>query len=221
MRSLFPLSLCSALLVQAPDGARAEVPEFFVGPQISTLGFGGEVGVRLNPFLALRGGGNNFAFDFEKKFNKTDYDVDFELASAGALLDVHPLGTGFRISGGFRWNGNNMDLKATPNGSITIGDTTFSAAEAGNVTGDLDFNTFAPYAGLGFQGNMFGGWVSLAFDVGVLFQGDPEVDLKANGTLSGDPTLQAELDNEADEIEDDLQFLGFYPVAAITATVHF
>ena len=60
-----------------------------------------------------------------------------------------------------------------------------------------------------------------AFDVGVLFQGDPEVDLNANGTLSGDPTLQAELDNEADEIEDDLQFLGFYPVAAITATVRF
>ena len=135
--------------------ARADGPEFFVGPQISTLGFGGEVGVRLNPFLALRGGGNYFAFNFEKKFNKTDYDVDFELASAGALLDVHPLGTGFRISGGFRWNGNNMDLKATPNGSITIGDTTFSAAEAGTLTrlswfrGEIRKITATPRAGEG------------------------------------------------------------------------
>ncbi len=54
MRSLFPLSLCSALLVQAPDGARAEVPEFFVGPQIITLGFGDEVGDR--PLLGRRAG---------------------------------------------------------------------------------------------------------------------------------------------------------------------
>ena len=48
MRPLFALALCAALLVQVPVDARADFPEFFVGPQISTLGFGGEVGARLH-----------------------------------------------------------------------------------------------------------------------------------------------------------------------------
>ena len=55
----------------------------------------------------------------------------------------------------------------------------------------------------------------------MLFQGDPDVDLDAEGTSADDPTLQSSLNEEEDDIEDDLQFLGFYPVAAITVTIHF
>ena len=61
---------------------------------------------------------------------------------------------------------------------------------------DVDFNDIAPYAGLGFQSGFFGNRVEFAFDVGVLFQGDPDVDLDADGTLSNDPTLRARLKEE-------------------------
>jgi len=222
MRSLALLALSAAALTQLPGDARAEsTPYFYLGPQISTLGFGGEAGVRLNDFLGLRAGGNYFSYDGDEEIDDTDYDFDLDLASAGAVLDVHPFGTGFRLTGGFRWNGNGADLTATPNGTITVGDQTFTAAEAGRVTGEIDFNSFAPYTGFGYQGGLFGNRLLLSFDLGVLFQGDPDVDLDGDGTLANDPAFRAELKNEADEIEDELAFLGFYPVAALTATYRF
>jgi hypothetical protein len=89
------------------------------------------------------------------------------------------------------------------------------------IEGNVGFNDFAPYAGIGFQSGFFGDRVNFAFDVGVLFQGDPDVDLDADGTLSNDPTLRARLKEEEKDIEDDLEWLGFYPVAALTVTIHF
>lgn len=221
MRLFFLMALCAATVLRGPDAARADTPNFFLGPQISTLGFGGEAGVRLNPFIAIRGGGNYFATGFDQEFTDVDYDVDFQLASAGGVVDIHPLGNGFRLSGGVRWNGNNIDVDAEPTGTVDIGGRTFTAADVGRIEGNIGFNNFAPYAGLGFQGGFFGDRVNIAFDVGVLFQGDPDVDLDAKGLLANDPTLRAELEEEEDDIEDDLQFLGFYPVAALTVTVHF
>ena len=221
MRFFFLTALCVAMIFRGPEAARADTPTFFLGPQISTLGFGGEAGIRFNPFIAIRGGGNYFATEFDTEFTDIEYDVDFQLASAGGVVDIHPLGNGFRLSGGIRWNGNKADLSAKPNGSIEIGGTTFTAAQVSRIEGNVDFNNFAPYAGLGFQSGFFGDRVSIAFDVGVLFQGDPDVDLDAKGSLSNDPNLRRELKEEEDDIEDDLEFLGFYPVAALTVTVHF
>jgi len=221
MRPLLLVAICAILAVRAPDRAQADTPYLYLGPQISTLGFGGEVGVRVNSFIGVRGGGNYFAIDFDQEFTDIDYDVDLQLASAGGVVDIYPLGNGFRVSGGMRWNGNDADLKAKPNGSIDIGGTTFNSTQVSRLRGNVDFNDFAPYAGVGFQSGFFGNRVEFAFDLGVLFQGDPDVDLDADGTLANDPTLRARLREEEKDIEDDLEWLGFYPVAALTVTVHF
>ena len=63
-----------------------------------------------------------------------------------------------------------MDLKAKPNGSIDICGTTFTSVQVSRIDGNVGFNNFAPYAGLGFQSGFFGDRVNFAFDVGVLFQ---------------------------------------------------
>ena len=65
------------------------------------------------------------------------------------------------------------------------------------------------------------GYLSLAFDLGVLYQGDPDVDLDADGTLSSDPTFRDALNDEREDIEDDLSFLGFYPVVGVSANLRF
>ena len=221
MRLPLLLAVAAISLVSGLSAARADGPAITFGPQISTLGLGGEAGVRLNDFVGQRGGGNYFTVDFDNNVNSTNYAFELDLASAGGVVDLHPFGGGFRVSGGVRWNGNNASLRATPNGTILIGDTTFTAAQAGSLSGDLDFEAFVPLASVGYQGSFFADRVQLSFDLGVLFQGDPNVTLNASGTLANDPTLLAQLRQEENKIEDELNILGFYPIAALTLTFRF
>ncbi len=188
MRIPLLLAIATISLVPGLTTARADGPAIAFGPQISTLGLGGEAGLRFNDFVGLHGGGNYFTLDFDNNVNSTNYAFELDLVSAGGVVDLHPFGGGFRVSGGVRWNGNNASLRATPNGTILIGDTTFTAAQAGSLSGDLDFETFAPLASVGYQGSFFADRVQLSFDLGVLFQGDPNVTLNASGTLANDPT---------------------------------
>lgn len=52
-------------------------------------------------------------------------------------------------------------------------------------------------------------------DFGVLWQGDPEVTLTADGALSGDPGFQAALEAERQEIEEDMSDFKAMPVLQI------
>ncbi len=221
MRYLTLPALVVLSAVAAPQ-ARADPATFFhLGPEVSTLGLGGEAGVRVNDFFGLRVGGNYFETDFDASLASADYDLELVLESAGVVIDVYPLGGGFRLSGGLRWNGNDIDLSVTPTTSITIGGSNFTAAQLGTLSGDLDFEEFAPFFGIGYEGEFADERVLLAFGAGVLFQGEPEVSLSANGSLAGDPALEAALRREERDIEDDLEFLGFYPVLSLSLTFRF
>lgn len=222
MRALAAITALVVLASLAPGQARADsTPYFHIGPQLSSLGAGAEAGLRINDYLGVRIGGNYFAAEFSDSIDDIDYELDFRLASAGAVLDVHPFGGGLRLSGGVRWNGNNVDLTARPNGSITVGGVPFSAAEAGAVKGDLELNSVAPYVGLGYQGSYFKNRLLLALEVGVLFQGRPNVELIGTGTLANDPTFRAAVEREEEDVEDKLKILRFYPVIALTLTYRF
>jgi hypothetical protein len=222
MRYLISLALFVIVALSGAHPARAESATFFhLGPEVSTLGLGGEAGIRVNDFFGLRVGGNYFDTNFDAKLAGTEYDLGFLLESAGAVIDVYPFGGGLRFSGGLRWNGNNIDLSVTPANSIVIGGTTFTAAQLGTLSGDVDFEDFAPFFGLGYEGDFFDQRVLLAFGAGVLFQGDPEVDLSANGALANDPALLAALRREENDLENDLDFLSFYPVVSLSLTFRF
>lgn len=196
-------------------------PHFTIGPNISTLGFGAEAGIRLNDYIGLRIGANYFAFGTDREYEDVEYDADFNLLSGGGVVDIYPFGRIFRVTAGARYNANKIDLEAKPNGSVEIGGQTFTAAQAGKLEGDVDFNNIAPYAGFGFEGILLNGYLSLAFDIGVLYQGKPDVDIDGNGTLANDPTFRNALNDEREDIEDDLSFLGFYPVVGLSANLRF
>ena len=222
MKSLATLAVLAILAPLAPGEARADsTPFYYFGPQISSLGAGLEVGARFNDYLGLRIGANGFVYSFNSSSDDIHYNFDVRLASAGAIADVHPFGNGLRLSGGFRWSSNHVDLAAKPNGFITVGGTTFSAAEAGAVEGNLDLNNFAPYAGIGYQGRFLKDRLMLALDLGVLFQGQPEVHLEGTGSLRGDPTFEAAVRREEQDVKDKLQILRFYPVVALTLSYRF
>jgi len=190
-------------------------PGFSAGPTAGTLGLGGEVGVRINDYVGVRAGGSWFDYSFSDTPDDLKYDVDLTWSSFGAVVDVHPWGNGWRATAGFRLNGNDADLKGRSSGPVDIGGTTYQPAELGTVRGDLELNEFAPYLGVGYSTPLWRDRLELSFDAGVLFQGKPKASLKASGLLANDPQLIADLNEEANDIEDDLNWLEFYPVVGV------
>ncbi len=214
-------SICLFPGLAAAESDTSDAAGVIFGPDVSTLGLGAQAGARFNDYFALRLGGSYFDYGFDGEFGGIDYDVDLKLQSAGAILDLHPFGSGFRLSAGVRWNGNTVDFATIPIGSVQIGDQTFTTAEVGRLDGDVAFNAVSPYVGLGYVASLAGGRFLIGFDLGMLYQGKPDIDLRASGLLANDPTFIAELNREADQIEDDLEFLGFYPVVALSFVFRF
>ncbi|MGC4073275.1 MAG: hypothetical protein QM760_12305 [Nibricoccus sp.] len=65
-----------------------------------------------------------------------------------------------------------------------------------------------------------GGWGFYA-DLGVLFAGDASAKLSATGPITGTPQFQNDLRAEENDINDDLEDLGLYPVAQIGVLYRF
>ncbi len=227
--SVWPTHLAAQTLGDSADGlpaARATsdlLPYgLFVSPTISTLGIGLETGVRFNENLGIRFGGNWLSVDFDRTVDDVDYEAEATLASLGALLDYHPFRGGFRISGGLRFNFNEADLAGVPNADVTIGNQTFAASDVGTLEGDVSYDVAAPYLGIGYGATLLQGALSIGFDVGVMYQGEADVDLDARGgALEGNAVLEANLAIEEEDIEDDLEDFIVYPVIGLAVVYRF
>ena len=93
---------------------------------------------------------------------------------------------------------------------MDIGDETYD--QAGTLHGELDTKNTAPFVGIGFGRHTRGGF-GVTFDLGVAFVGEPDVILNAEGPIASEPGLQAELDKEAQNIQDDAgDILQYWPV---------
>lgn len=143
--------------------------------------------------------------------------------------DWFPFHNGFRLSPGLVANGNELDLNGRPRAGQTfdIGGNTYTVDEVGSLNGNVDFNSLAPYLGVGW-GNPFGagGNWSFSCDLGVVFQGSPNVTLTATPTNAfDDPALRAELDRRVEaerrDLEDELDDFKYYPLVSIGITYRF
>ena len=206
-----------------PPGEASPLPYgLYVSPAVSTLGLGLEAGVRVNETFGLRFGGNWFSFDANREIDDVDYDADATLASLGTLVDYHPFQGGFRLSGGLRFNFNEADLTGRPSEDIEIGDTVFDADDVGTLQGDVSYDVFAPYIGIGYGAALLEGSLSIGFDLGVMYQGKADVELDAeDGLLEGDALLEAELAAEEADVENDLEDFQFYPVIGLAVVYRF
>jgi len=199
----------------------AALADLGVGARVGTLGLGIEATKSLVPMVNARGGFNFFSFGYDAEVSGVDYDATLSLRSLHLLADYHPLPLlGFRLSGGALINLNELEVVSQPAIQFTFGDDEipFEGDDVGTVTGVVEFSAFAPYLGLGW-GNAASSRIALALDLGVVFQGSPAVELKADGHLADDPTLRTSLEEEAANAEDDLSAFKFYPVASIGLSV--
>lgn len=198
----------AATLVSVPGPlAHAQSSGIYGGIGISTLGAGADIGYRFNDFFGVRLNVNYFEWDFDVDYGGLDYDLSANLASAGVLADYHPFGNGFHLTGGVYYNGNVFDVVAQPTGgTLTIGSTTYPAAAAGRVSGDVEFNDIAPYLGLGYDIALTDN-LDFGVDAGLLFHGQADATLSSTGAVAA-----ADLRAEEDDLEDALDDWIAYPV---------
>jgi hypothetical protein len=105
-------------------------------------------------------------------------------------------------------------MVSVPSGSYSIGNRTYTGAEVGTITGTVDFASSAPYFGVGW-GNATSGRLGIALDLGLVFQGTPQVSLLTTGILSSDPTFVQELNREVQELEDEIKEFKYSPVISL------
>jgi hypothetical protein len=250
-KKLFSLMSIACLSLACIQNATADnVMNFDSSGMLSDYAITGEIGTRglglnattnitstLNGRLSAAG----LTYSMDQALDDIDYEADLTMGSVGALVDWHPFSGGFRVSGGLFINFNGLEASATPatGTTYTFNDVGYSGNLIDSVSADIEFNTIAPYVGIGW-GNPVqkdSNWFFHS-DIGVMFTGKPSVSLSAATnsanilTASGnDATAAATLTSEiasnvaaaqADiENDDALTYLQYYPVISFGLSYKF
>ena len=210
------VTLVSALAccLLSPGAARGQVA---LAARASTLGIGAELSFRAARNVSVRLGGNYLEFSRDATIEDIDYHVTPHFENGTAILDVHPFGGAFHLSGGLLLNYNEGELVATLADDIVIGGQSYTPQEVGSLTGTVNFNKTAPYFGIGFAGQSR---IAFLFDLGVGYSGRPQVELVGQTTLTGaaKDEFDARVEQERQEVEAELdrrKYLRFHPVLSL------
>ena len=184
----------------------------------------GTLGAGVGATIALTGSASaRFAvagWDFKRNYSESgvDYRAKLRLLNAPILLDWHPGGGWFRLSGGIVPNADKATLDAVPSGgTFTFNNVLHNASEVGSATGSVKVNSVAPYLGIGF-GNPVGRDTTWSFgtDLGVMYLGKPKASLtvtcSASISASQCAQLQSDASAEVDQLNDTISNLRWYPV---------
>lgn len=205
-----------------------------VGVTAGTLGVGLQNTQTLHRKLDARFSINTFSTSLNSTEQGVDYTADVTLQTFSALLDWHPGGGTFHLSGGLVINNSNAALESddTGNTSYGVGDKNYTSNDL-KIRGDVNFQPLAPYFGMGWRSapskqSGFG----FSFELGVMYTGRANVDLSASGTaievgggasfdVANDPNFQESLSREESKLEDEIKDFTYYPVVALGVTYAF
>lgn len=198
-----------------------------LGVHAGTLGLGLSGGYDLSEILGVRGLINYFDYSYDRTLSGNEYEGDLELRSLGLLADWYPLGGGFRVTGGFFADNNELSARAMAD-DLDINGEPYGA----RLDARAGFEALAPYLGIGWSSRREGAGLSFLFDAGVLFLGSPDLTVSGSitgggctfsvakdgqATLRGDGCpdgLQADLEAEHGDLRDDLDDFELYPVVS-------
>lgn len=210
-----------ALLVGVSGNCLASSGDLGVGVKAGTLGAGVEVIVGVQDNLVLRGGLNYIKFDFDSTISSVDYKMEPEFKNVTMLLDWHPFNGAFRFTGGFSLNDNKVDVTGTARTDLIPSQYGQYAylSNAVQLQGTVEFNSFAPYAGIGWSSGINeSGW-GVSCDLGILFQGAPTVSQLNVVTGTDYGAYQVQVDEylavQEKAIQDELDKYEYYPVASV------
>jgi hypothetical protein len=201
----------------AAQSSASTEPRLILGPSLGNLGFGPETGLRLNEHFGLRVGVSYVSLETEHEWSEPDFNFHVTPPTAGAMLDYYPFQSGFRLTGGLRYNAETPGLIDGPTSAITISGLPFTPSAGHVMGGGQGYLGYAPYGGLGLQSSFWEGRLELVFDLGVYYQGVSRH--QAEATRSAAAGSEAGANSEG--AEEDLGFLGFYPIIGLSATYRF
>lgn len=201
------------LAVMAAGNANAD-NNFGAGIKAGTLGFGLEASWQPLPYIDLRVGANSFDYDDNGPQAGIEYDGTLSLESFYATANFHFPISPMRVTAGLYSNGNELNLVNDQQMPQNIGGSIYPGDGIGTLTSTTAFASSAPYLGIGFDFTLAGKF-GMNLDLGVLWQGEPEVSLAADGNLALDPGFQASLELERQQIEDEMSDFKAWPVISL------
>lgn len=194
--------------------------DFGVGFKAGTLGLGVEGRYKPLPTFDFRVGANVYDYDDTDSYSGIEYDSTINLetfyATANLSFPLSPL----RLTAGVFSNGNEVNMTSLDSATFDIGGTTYTAAEAGTLTSTTSFGSMSPYVGIGYDFEVFGK-VGLNLDLGLLWQGEPEVSLVSDGLLAGQQAFIDALEVERQALEDDISDYKAWPVISLAFVYNF
>jgi hypothetical protein len=222
-KTTLTLALSAALFGFAGSASAVDMG---VTADVGTTGVGAHLVFAMQLNMNARVGVSVLNYNYSGSSSQADYDFKLKLQTFDALLDYFPLNNGFRVTGGLVYNGNKIDANMKPsNGTqYVINGTTYSAAQAGTISGSVDFKKIAPYLGIGW-GNPVAvkkGW-GFSGDLGVIFQGNPSTTLTSRGCGAPVDCTKLATDVAAEKVNLDNKLSDFkiYPVVRVGAAYGF
>ena len=209
-------------------------PESQIGFHAGLGGAGIHLDYPVSEKIRIRGVGNYLKWDYDDEVSGTAYKGDLNFQSYGLAVDWHPTSGGFRMGVGAFLNLNEASASAEDS-NLDINGMPYDA----KINADLTFKKFAPYAGIGYGGDLVPG-LNFYLDLGVLYTGEPElsvagnlrsggncafsVDANSSASASGGGCpagLESDLAAEHRDARDDIAQVKFFPVAALGISYRF
>jgi len=188
--------------------------DFGLGLKAGTLGLGLEASWQPLPYLDIRLGANAYDFEDDGTQAGIPYEATLALDNVYATGNFHFPVSPMRVTAGLYSNGNEFQMLNDDAADLDIGGINYPGAGIGTLTSITSFGSTSPYLGIGFDFSL-AGKVGLNLDFGVLWQGEPEVTLEADGLLALDPGFQSALEAERLELEDEMKDFKAWPVISI------
>ena len=208
------------LLALLSAGVANADTDFGVGFKVGTLGLGLEATWQPLPYLEIRLGANSYDYADDGTQADIYYEATLGLESFYGTANFHFPVSPMRVTAGIYSNGNELLMINDEGQDLNIGGITYPGFGIGTLESTTSFASTAPYLGIGFDFTL-AGKVGMNLDFGVLWQGDPEVEIGVSGILGDDPGFQAALELERQELEDEMNDFKAWPVVSLGFVYNF
>lgn len=216
----FSKILLVSTILTTTSAAYAEYDKFAIGANIGLSGIGGEGRVPITDKVYGRLGANYFGY----KYNSPDtqgikYKLKLTLLTVPLMVDFHPFdNSGFRLSAGVAYNGNEIKGSVNPTENITLYGHTYTPRQVGSINASFKYkNKIAPIVSLGYDSSLRNdSAVSFNFEAGVMYSGKANIRTTATGLLNTQTQFLADINRNADDSLSSIQkYLKLFPVVSL------
>lgn len=196
---MFSRTLCAVVLGSCAIVPAAQATDLYAG--VGTTGFLIGLEQHFDDNLGVRADFSAGSLSRDQSTSDATYHGNAHLSALGLFADLHPGGSGFRLSAGALVGDTHLDGDALPtaNGTFTINGVQVSAPGE-SLHAEIKLPSVRPFIGLGWGHSPKDTGLFGQFDLGVAY-GRPDV------TLTATPNLAAAAAQAGTSIEGERQLL--------------